>query len=256
VEPLGTRECVEGDGARSKGGGETRTWAASTDPAIALPIQPALQQTKASLLGQPLQLAGYGVTETDAFGTRQFLTEMLVRLEDEWLVVDGGGRTGACAGDSGGPLLYRCGNGAPCALGVLSVGSSSCTGEDFFQRLDLVESWLMDHTGVPLPAQDAPCGGVTPKGSCFGDLAVHCSADQKLQAQRCDEDRPCRWSDSASAFGCYGTPSDQCGDLTQIGRCDGARAQRCEGGTFEVVDCASEGLECRNDPSSGVATCL
>jgi secreted trypsin-like serine protease len=51
------------------------------------------------------------------------------------------GKTGACVGDSGGPLLGKTMDGRIEVLGLLEAGSASCTGEDFYTRLDRLKSW-------------------------------------------------------------------------------------------------------------------
>jgi secreted trypsin-like serine protease len=57
-------------------------------------------------------------------------------------VVDGEGRTGACAGDSGGPLLVADSSGQARVAGVLDRGSADCLGLDLYTRIDALADWI------------------------------------------------------------------------------------------------------------------
>jgi secreted trypsin-like serine protease len=70
------------------------------------------------------------------------LRSMIVSLDATSLRVDGGGLTGACGGDSGGPLLARRQDGSFEVLGILSVGSRTCRGIDVHLRVDTQLRWL------------------------------------------------------------------------------------------------------------------
>lgn len=99
--------------------------------------------------GRLVQLAGFGTDVLSPPGPRRFLVETLKRVMEESLLVDGQGKSGACAGDSGGPLLMRARSGAPVVVGILSKGSPSCMGEDIYVRVDKVSSWLREHVAAP-----------------------------------------------------------------------------------------------------------
>ncbi len=93
------------------------------------PLQPCVNPMDESWLGSPVELAGYGTTESGDLGNLAFVIEEIARVEPAYVVVDGLGDTGACLGDSGGPLLARCDNGATEVIGVLDDGDRTCTGE-------------------------------------------------------------------------------------------------------------------------------
>jgi Trypsin len=107
------------------------------------PLTPA-GQTDPLQRDVAVELAGYGWTEADSPGQLHFVVETLSELNDEWLEVAGDGTTGACVGDSGGPLLFADADGAPRVGGVLSRGSASCVGIDRYTRASALWRWLSD----------------------------------------------------------------------------------------------------------------
>jgi hypothetical protein len=116
-------------------------------------------------LDVPVEVAGYGLTHTGQLGTLHFALESLVDVADTTLVVSGDGTSGACYGDSGGPLLMRSDDGQLLIAGVLSEGSASCTGEDLYIRTSAIAEWAQGvMAGIPNdnPARPGairrPCG--------------------------------------------------------------------------------------------------
>jgi hypothetical protein len=113
----------------------------------------------ASWIGKDAELAGYGTTETGATGLRLFVSEKILRVDDTFITVDGAGRSGACAGDSGGPLLVANRAGKPLVAGILSVGSADCRGIDRYVRIDRAWHWLANQVpGLPGSAGAPPVG--------------------------------------------------------------------------------------------------
>jgi len=91
-----------------------------------------------------LLVFGYGVTETGNRGKRKSLFVEHVRDEPPFHVVRGTeDETGACSGDSGGPLFAQTGD-LWVIVGVLSKGSPDCTGEDYYTKLSTpeIQQWL------------------------------------------------------------------------------------------------------------------
>jgi S1-C subfamily serine protease len=113
------------------------------------PIAPSDTELSACAIGAPVELAGFGETETGSVGALRFLSTRIAELSATSIVVDGHGRAGACVGDSGGPLLVRDGNGAPRVAGILSGGSASCVDRDQYTRVDRARAWLTDHSATP-----------------------------------------------------------------------------------------------------------
>lgn len=92
--------------------------------------------------GEIVHLAGFGRTEDDLPGQLRFAAEPVSAIGADWIEVDGHGQSGACAADSGGPLLWRNPTGAVTTLGVLSQGSADCVGKDRYVRADSAATWL------------------------------------------------------------------------------------------------------------------
>ena len=132
------------------------------DPDAELPahFEPLLAWTAAvdtSWIGKDAELAGYGTTETDATGKRLFTTERISDVDETFITVDGAGRSGACSGDSGGPLLVATQAGEPAVAGILSAGSADCRGIDRYVRVDRAWRWLSDQVpDIRASARAAP----------------------------------------------------------------------------------------------------
>jgi len=92
--------------------------------------------------GDLVQLAGFGRTEDSLPGQLRFVAEAVSAFDETWIEVDGRGASGACAADSGGPLLRRDAAGLLRTAGVLSAGSADCVGVDRYVRLRSVVAWL------------------------------------------------------------------------------------------------------------------
>lgn len=98
-------------------------------------------------IGDLVELAGYGLTLQAGVGGRRFVVEPLTEVGHEHFLVDGQGATGACLGDSGGPLLWRNPDGRVDVLGVLSAGSRDCVGIDSYVRLSAAASFMSETLG-------------------------------------------------------------------------------------------------------------
>jgi hypothetical protein len=205
-------------------------------------------------VGRLAQLAGYGRNEMSTNGPRRFVVEEVTELDQEFVTVDGHGRSGMCTMDSGGPLLVRGEGGRVFTAGVLVDGSSDCLGKDYYARLSQASDWLAGYTGAWVPtgtADEASCGLLTAQGRCFGPMAVWCE-EASLRAEDCRPSTGCGWSTGAGGFRCVASPEDPCLGVSDIGVCVGENATLCERGVLSHTTCTS----CGRSPKSGVVQCV
>jgi hypothetical protein len=118
-------------------------------------------------------VSGYGVTYTDASGRHALsFRERLMGTSKVTNVVggntggfnlqtsgNGGGRSGTCGGDSGGPVFYPADSNV--IVGVTSFGLNAwCRGQDFAFRIDTeaVQDWIRETLGEDLWEDIAPDG--------------------------------------------------------------------------------------------------
>jgi hypothetical protein len=125
-----------------------------------------------TLVGTTAMLAGVGLTERQTRGDLRIVEEPIVELDDAYVVVDGRGTTGACVGDSGGPVFEtNVGGDVAVVLGVLSKGAKNCRGRDSYLRLDVYAQWLDERVEKP-----ALLGGAAPDEPEAGIFDTSCSS--------------------------------------------------------------------------------
>lgn len=108
-------------------------------------------------VGDRLELAGFGLTQEPGAEGRSFVVESVSEVGSEQVLVDGRGVSGACLGDSGGPLLWREPSGRVGVVGILSGGSRDCLGTDAYVRLSAAAKFITDNI--------EPHAGTKPRGS-------------------------------------------------------------------------------------------
>jgi hypothetical protein len=201
------------------------------------PIPPNRRPLDAAWLGSPVELAGYGASDE---GALSFAVEPISEVTEQRLKVDGEGRHGACSGDSGGPLLGRSADGSLRVLGVLDQGSVSCTGVDWYTRLDVLADWepfaqairSLDEPAAP------PCDGVGNEGSCLRDGALWCE-DGALKFDACEPPARCGYSLDDQGFRCVDEADDACEGIGSFRTCDDGEVVSCEGGEVLRVACGA-----------------
>jgi hypothetical protein len=207
--------------------------------------------------GVAVELAGYGLREDQQADELRFLVESITSSTPENITVSGFGRSGACEGDSGGPLLMRSESGELIVVATLSRGSVLCTQTDIYSRVDPseVHAWIESVTadaGAPPPdATGYDCGSISEQGRCLYGSALWCD-DGLLAAEACAPNT-CGWSASAEAFRCV-APSAPCAGVDAIGECRDNNALRCINARLEraICDACSP---CRVDARTGVPAC-
>lgn len=196
-------------------------------------------------LGNDATLVGFGYDENGKVGDRRFLQESITEVSETTIVVDGNGSSGACVGDSGGPLLFNDKDGPDKIIGVLSIGSSSCLGIDTYIRID----YLYDRI-VSIIDNDSgsSCASVTYEGICSNTKnTVYCENGQLIN-EYCEEDLYCAFSNQVNAYRCISTDEDACAGITTKGSCIGNVASRCTRGTLLRKDCTACEQQCVVSP--------
>jgi Trypsin len=204
-------------------------------------------------VGDAVELAGYGLTETGMAGELRFLVEPVVEVGEATLRVSGFGASGACDGDSGGPLLTRASDGSAVVAGVLSRGSASCFGEDVYVRTDTLRSWAEASAGL-VPPSPRDCGGISGQGRCFHGAALWC-AGTELRGEPCVGGKACGWDTERRAFRCVEPFADPCGGVDGLGVCRGAIASWCNHGARQEERCTFCDGVCGYDGRTGRARC-
>lgn len=209
----------------------------------------------AQWVGTIVQLAGYGQDETKKAGARRYVASALSSLDDVHLDTDGGGKSGACIGDSGSPLLVLGHDGLPKVAGVLSSGSSTCVDIDRYTRVDRILAWAAEHIGsfVPEPQE---CGLANASGRCQAGWAIWCEDAAGVRAEQCLKGTACGWSPEATGVRCVAADDDPCGGVDAFGACDQNTAVRCSNGAIQDTHCSACARRCGRDPATGQATCL
>jgi hypothetical protein len=219
------------------------------------PLQPPSGPLPRSVIDTVVALGGYGIDDAFLEGRRSFAMERVVALDDDALIVDGAGLSGACSGDSGGPLLGRGLDGTVRVYGVLNSGSADCRGQDRYARLDRALSWgdLADAAERVAPAE--PCGAFDAEGRCFGRVSVFCDGEG-LRREPCQEPDVCGYDEARSGYRCIAPAADPCGGVTDSGRCDGHVAEYCDRGAVRRIDCEKCADRCGLSPATGEVACV
>lgn len=227
------------------------------DSDIVMPLTPHTAALGREWVGTPVEIAGFGVTETRSPDGPRFVTEEVSRVEDDHLVVDGKGWSGACVGDSGGPALGRDDTGAVRVLGILDDGDRSCVGEDFFIRLDRLNNWApYAELVAPHEASGAPCDGLVAAGECFRGRAMWCDGSSAHVDDCKAGGKQCGWDSDSAGFRCVAAESDPCSGLGSFARCEEGQVISCSRGRLRSVDCLACGTSCVPWQTRSGAGCL
>lgn len=111
---------------------------------------------------------------------RWWTTEPIEEVSGNYFSVYGNEVSSVCFGDSGGPALFRDDEGRLKILGTVSNGDESCTGHDYYTRVDS-DMWIYMAAGdllyeepAPLTAEEQFCQDAGWAGICEGQVAKWC----------------------------------------------------------------------------------
>jgi hypothetical protein len=199
-------------------------------------------------VGDPVVISGFGLDERGDTGQLQVAVERLREVRRDTFEVSGDTPSGACLGDSGGPLLVRSesAGGAIRVAGILSRGDVSCRERDTFVKTSAISDWLTAAGWRSAP--DKSCRAIGREGRCFDTLAVYCDGAE-LTAERCSLGSPCGWDGARSGYRCASAP--EClGD--RYGVCVEGGVEQCSEGNSEFEACPDA---CATG-ADGRATCV
>lgn len=207
-------------------------------------------------VGQTAEMAGFGSTQTGAFGRRYFVTGPIVGLPEDVLAVDGQGVRGTCFGDSGGPALVVAADGTAAVAGALSAGHSSCVGRSYFTRADVYRGWIDSYAGTSGGGGSGACGDIDEVGRCMagGEVAMWCEQGE-LQQRTCANASRCGWDVDAAGFRCTDA-AGPCQGFDALGGCDDDVAYWCDAGELRSRDCRACGQVCSRFGTSAGAYCI
>jgi len=208
--------------------------------------------TRVPDVGAVVQLAGFGEDGLGVLGHRRFVAEEVTAVDPDSIVVDGQGRSGACRGDSGGPLMVRDRDGGVAIAGVLRGGNVTCAGVDRYVRVDVARDWIS--SVATLQPSRPGCGALKPVGRCFEGMATWCQ-EGGLRSESCTNGLACGWDVRFSGFRCVEPAADPCDGVDDRGLCEGSVLLRCIAGALQESDCESCGAACARDPKTGTAAC-
>jgi hypothetical protein len=136
---------------------------------VDMPTVPVLMGCETEILtrGQPAVLVGFGQRAWWDFRVgRKFKVDVSILDTDGPDVSVGGGRRGACYGDSGGPAYVQLADGTWRVFGATSRGSFFCTGATIYTLIHPFVPWLEQTSGIDItPCHDAD-GTWNPSAAC------------------------------------------------------------------------------------------
>jgi hypothetical protein len=144
------------------------------DPVVGLQIAPAAYGCELPFLsaGREVVLVGYGATETSGSGVKHETVTIIQSISDHAKI--GGGGTGVCHGDSGGPAYVRLAadEGGDDTWRAFAIASATTGGQcgnvAYYALIHEIVPWIEEHSGIDVtPCYDVG-GNWQPGPDCGG----------------------------------------------------------------------------------------
>ncbi|MFO0750341.1 MAG: clostripain-related cysteine peptidase [Myxococcota bacterium] len=114
-----------------------------------------------------------------------------------------------------------------------------------------------DYVGgtLAIPGGATGCGDVSEVGYCDGGTVVYCEADTVKRIDCAADGQECGFDEAAGYYDCL-QPATGCGDVDEVGVCDGDVLYYCDQAQLYYIDCGAEGLSCAFDEQNGYYDCF
>lgn len=114
--------------------------------------------------------------------------------------------------------------------------------------------------------EEAGCGKVTKEGTCEGNVLYYCENEQLMELDCTKEQKTCSWNNDKKYNDCMsknpggnnpgGNGGGNCGNVDNVGQCDGNTAFWCDKGQLYKEECDKKSKQCGMDPQYKYYTCL
>jgi secreted trypsin-like serine protease len=196
AKSIGVTECVASPDYDGNSAANDISYCLLSEAVTDVPLVPILMGCEADEMltaGTPVTIVGFGMDESDNYGTKREVVTAITNVQDGELFAGGDGKD-SCSGDSGGPVFVRLDDGTWRVTGITSYGGECGTGGVYGMMHDNVD-WVEQETGIDVtPCFDADgtwnptteCADApTAPGTSGGTWSAGCDEGDVLPADYC-----------------------------------------------------------------------